>query len=100
MTVSDELVRKGAIALLHAAVGYGKLSDLEDREVRRLMDDARTVALAIAPAIRAAERERCAKVADARGWQSSARPVMSHHEHRHDMADEIAAVIRAMGDGG
>jgi DNA-binding IclR family transcriptional regulator len=94
MTVSDELVRKGALALLHAAVGHGKLSDLEDREAKRLMDDARTVAIAILPAIQAEERERCAKVAEEcrhPNWSAE-------NEDWCAGTEAAAAAIRAMGE--
>ena len=42
---------------------------------------------------RLAERERCAKVAEARGWGKSVWPVSSRDAHRHDTAEEIAAAI-------
>lgn len=45
----------------------------------------------------AEEREACAQVADERGWEGKGRRCDSYVEGSRDMADEIAAAIRARG---
>lgn len=76
-----------------------------------VLDEAARAALAaVAPLIAAAERERCAKVADARFAEHKkaaeeacfGRPqnlvLLSVSQFRYAMAEEISAAIRAQGD--
>lgn len=58
---------------------------------------------AVAPLIAAAERERCARVADAKEdeYETSYRAGLKSSQHLQGMSDgagEVAAAIRALGD--
>lgn len=91
--VTEEMVERGAIAI--AGLAWVGASSARRAVWRGQSMDALA---AVAPMIAKAERERCAKVAEAFPARTHGALATAPYAAAEQAADEIASAIRALGD--